>query len=85
VRITANTNLMPKLEAMLRSVPQVAVVETMGKVNGVATLRAVPQTDAEIAPAIGERLRASGAEIDELVIERGQLDDVFRDLTAPRS
>jgi ABC-2 type transport system ATP-binding protein len=85
VRVTANVNLMPKLQAMLASVPRVAAVETLGKVNGVATLRAIPQAQAEIAPAIGERLRASGAEIDELIIERGQLDDVFRELTAPRS
>lgn len=81
VRITANANLIPKLEAMLRGVPGAAAVETAGKVNGIATLRVIPASAAEIAPAVGERIREAGLEIDELVVEQGQLDDVFRQLT----
>jgi hypothetical protein len=36
---------------------------------------------ATIAAAVGERLRARGAEIREFRVERGRLDEVFRALT----
>jgi ABC-2 type transport system ATP-binding protein len=81
VRITANANLVPRLEAMLRGIPGAAAVETAGKVNGVATLRVLPSGGAELAPAVSEQIRGAGLEIDELIVEQGQLDDVFRQLT----
>ena len=35
--------------------------------------------------AVGELVRRSGVEVDELVVEQGRLDDVFRDLTSTRA
>lgn len=83
VRITANANLVPKLEALLRDLPGAAGVETVGKLNGVATLRVLPNGSADLALGVSERLRATGLAIDELIVEQGELDDVFRHLTAP--
>jgi ABC-2 type transport system ATP-binding protein len=81
VRVTVNANLLPRMVDMLGEVPHVAAVETVGKVNGVATVLALPEAGHAIAPAIGETIRRSGVEVDELAIEPGHLDDVFRDLT----
>lgn len=83
VRITANANLVVKLETLLHDLPGAATVETLGKVDGVATLRVLPSGSGELAAEITERLRATGLAIDELIVEQGQLDDVFRQLTAP--
>jgi ABC-2 type transport system ATP-binding protein len=82
VRITANATIVPKLEALLQDVPGAAGVETVGNVNGVATLRVLPNGAADLAALVGERLRGAGLAIDELIVERGELDDVFRRLTA---
>jgi ABC-2 type transport system ATP-binding protein len=81
VRLTLDAGLAPRLEGLLGRLPQVAAVETATRVNGVATLIAVPAAGHEPAPAIHELLRGQGVEIDELVVEPGRLDDVFRDLT----
>jgi ABC-2 type transport system ATP-binding protein len=85
VRLTVDANLAPTLDGLLRGLPQVAAVETATRVNGVATLVAVPAADAKPAPAIRELIRARGFRIDEMVVEPGRLDDVFRDLTAQPS
>jgi ABC-2 type transport system ATP-binding protein len=83
VRITLNANLLPRVAEMLGEVERVRAVETLAKVNGTGTLLVVPEAAAPIAPLVGERIRASGVLIDELVVEQGRLDDVFRDLTTP--
>ena len=50
--------------------------------NGVATLLAVPEAGGEIGQEVAELVRRSGLEVDEIVVEQGRLDDVFRDLTS---
>jgi ABC-2 type transport system ATP-binding protein len=82
VRLTVNANLEPKLQELLANLPEVEAIETAGAVNGVATLLALPRQGQEIGRPIGELLRRSGLEVDELVLEQGRLDDVFRDLTS---
>jgi hypothetical protein len=47
----------------------------------VATLVAVPSNGSEPAPAVHALIRARGLMVDEIVVEAGRLDDVFRDLT----
>jgi ABC-2 type transport system ATP-binding protein len=83
VRITTNQNLLPRVEALAANVTGVKEVRTLGKVNGTATLLAIPWDTAEIAPHVAGTLRHAGIEIDELVVEQGRLDDVFRELTLP--
>jgi ABC-2 type transport system ATP-binding protein len=82
VRLTVNANLQPKLRPMLAGLPGVRAVEAVGAVNGVATLLAVPEPGGRIIHEVGELVRRSGLEVDEITVEQGRLDDVFRDLTA---
>jgi ABC-2 type transport system ATP-binding protein len=81
VRLTANVNLLPRLQELAAALPEVGDVRVLGKVNGVASLLVLPVGDAEIGPVVGGAIRAAGLEVDELVVEQGRLDDVFRELT----
>jgi len=81
VRLTVNTNLEPRLRPLLQSLPGVAAVEPAGAANGVASLVVLARREQEIMHEIGDLVRRSGFAVDELVVEQGRLDDVFRDLT----
>lgn len=83
VRITLPTDAVQTVSQAMAGLPQVAGVEPTGAVNGVATLRIVPHGGGDIAPLVNERLRAGNVAVEEVVIEQGHLDDVFRDLTLP--
>ena len=83
VRVTLPAQRVVELQGVLAGVPQIAAIEPTGTVNGSASLRIVPQPAADIGPLVNERLRAGGVAVDELVIEQGHLDDVFRELTLP--
>ena len=50
--------------------------------QGRVRLRALPKGDALVAADVGHHLRAASIEIDELYAERGNLDDVFRQITS---
>jgi ABC-2 type transport system ATP-binding protein len=82
VRLTVNANLQPKLRPPLEGLPGVQAVEVVGAVNGVASLLVVPEPGREVVHEVSELIRSSGVAVDELVVEQGRLDDVFRDLTA---
>jgi ABC-2 type transport system ATP-binding protein len=82
VRVTANANLLPKLQAMLADLPGAASVEPAGAVNGVATLLVYPEAGRPIVHEVGDLVRRTGLEVDEISVEQGRLDDVFRDLTS---
>ena len=81
VRLTVNANLPPKLQPLLESLPGVAAVERAGAVNGVAILLVVPRPNVDVSRDVSDLIRRSGIAFDELVIEQGRLDDVFRELT----
>ena len=85
VRLTLNANLQPVLQPRLMALPGVRGVETVGAVNGVATLLALPEPGRDIGHPIADLIRESGVAVDELVVEQGRLDDVFRDLTMASS
>lgn len=85
VRITLPTDAVPTVTEAMAGLPQVAVIEPTGAVNGVATLRIVPHGGSDIGHLVNERLRAGNVAVEELVIEQGHLDDVFRELTLPSS
>jgi ABC-2 type transport system ATP-binding protein len=81
VRLTMNANLHPTLRPQLAALPGVQGVETVGAVNGVATVLVVPEPGREVAPLVSGLVKERGVVVDELVVEQGRLDDVFRDLT----
>ena len=65
----------------VEALQEVAKVETVGKPNGSIRLRAFPSKGVAIAPRIANLLRDNSLPIDEIYIEQGKLDDVFRQLT----
>lgn len=58
-------------------------VETVGKPDGHLLLRAIPREKTMTATEIAAVLRAQNIPVDELYVERGRLDDVFRQITMP--
>jgi ABC-2 type transport system ATP-binding protein len=59
----------------------IARVETVAKANGAVELRAVPKNGAIAAAEVGALLREKQLAIDEIFLNRGTLDDVFREIT----
>jgi ABC-2 type transport system ATP-binding protein len=60
---------------------EVARVVTIAKANGHTQLRAIPRDGKTIAADVASLLRDKALPIDEIFIERGKLDDVFREIT----
>lgn len=58
-------------------------VEMVGKPNGHMILRAIPREKTMAAAEVAAILRAQNIPVDELYVERGRLDDVFRQITMP--
>jgi gliding motility-associated transport system ATP-binding protein len=59
----------------------VARVETIGKADGQVDLRAVPSNGKAIVTDVASLLHEEGITVNELFVERGKLDDVFREVT----
>ncbi|HYD15806.1 MAG TPA: ABC transporter ATP-binding protein [Hyphomicrobium sp.] len=70
-----------RISKALSSLAGVASVETTGKRDGIVDLRALPNGEAPSAKAIGDLLRRESLPFEEIYVERGKLDDVFRDIT----
>jgi ABC-2 type transport system ATP-binding protein len=59
----------------------IAKVERMGAGNGKVQLRAVPREGAPAPSDLAALIRARLIEVEEVSVERGNLDDVFRQIT----
>ena len=59
----------------------VSHIETIDKVNGQVTLRVIPRNGAAIATELASLLRDKSLPVTELFVERGRLDEVFRQIT----
>jgi ABC-2 type transport system ATP-binding protein len=59
----------------------VARVESAGAANGVTHLIAFPEGGQAIIEAVSSRIQSSNLPVEELRLERGHLDDVFRQIT----
>ncbi|MEL0112575.1 MAG: ABC transporter ATP-binding protein [Rickettsiales bacterium] len=68
------------IRSALAGVPGIASIETLDA----GRLRVLPASGASIIDAVGAGLRDIGVAVDELHVERGRLDDVFRQITAVR-
>ena len=72
-----------KAKAALEGLPSVAKVEITGRPNGAVALRAIPKAGSHDRQATSRRCCASnGIDVQELYIEKGRLDDVFRQITS---
>lgn len=65
----------------LKTLAEVASVETVGKTDIAIQIRALPKNGATPAKAISELLAREQLPYEELYVEKGKLDDVFRDIT----
>ncbi len=81
VAIKVATSSADGLKAALQDLTGVARVEEIGRANGQVRLRAVPNEQDAIASDIAALIRDKSIAVDELLVERGRLDEVFREIT----
>ena len=81
VTLTVPTAQREKIEKSLTGMGRVSGVEFAGGRDGLSMLTAFPQHGASIAAEIGARARDERWEVDEMRVEAGRLDEVFRTLT----
>ena len=68
----------------LGRLPGVAMVELGAAEDGLVRLTVFPAVGGSVLAAVGNHLRQRGWQVDELHLEQGRLDDVFRSITATR-
>jgi ABC-2 type transport system ATP-binding protein len=69
------------LPEQLAAVPGVARVELLDEADGKRRLRLLASRGQSLLDVVSDRLRSAGWQADELYVEQGRLDDVFRQLT----
>jgi ABC-2 type transport system ATP-binding protein len=82
VAIRLDSKLAPSVIGELNETPWVERVETVSKADGVDDILVVPREGRSIISELSEFIRAKGVAVEELLVEKGRLDDVFRELTA---
>ena len=70
-----------QIQERLAKLPGVAAVEPGDSVNGQAALRALPHEGRDILAEVQDAIASEGVRPSELNVERGRLDEVFRQLT----
>jgi ABC-2 type transport system ATP-binding protein len=70
-----------RVAGALAALAGVVRVERGEAVNGHIRLRALPKPGVTIAADVGALLRDQSIVVEELLVERGKLDDVFREIT----
>ncbi|WP_439542051.1 ABC transporter ATP-binding protein [Hyphomicrobium sp.] len=71
------------LKTAMAALPSVARVEMTAGANGTVQLRAMPRNSAAPLEPIADLLRREQISVEEIYVERGRLDDVFREITTP--
>lgn len=85
VALSVHADQTEAVEKGLSAVDGVASVETRESDNGLANFLVLPQGGRSIVAAVGAQAREGGWKVEELHVEHGRLDDVFRELTKSRS
>ena len=62
-------------------VPEVAAIEQLSEAEGFVRFRLVSDQRKNLAPMVSDWLRGRSIPFDEMVVERGSLDDVFHAIT----
>lgn len=81
VQVTVRLASVDDAVQKLRTLPRVKEVEVIGHDNDQARLMIFPTDGASIVGEISQLLRAQGWTVDELSVEPGRLDEVFRSIT----
>jgi ABC-2 type transport system ATP-binding protein len=70
------------VKGALEAIAGIVGVETVSSANGKLLLRALPRNGAGIVTDVASVIRQKGLVVDEVFVERGKLDDVFRQITS---
>ena len=70
------------LKDALAAVAGVGSVETVSSADGQLLLRAIPKNGAGIVTDVASAIRQKALVVEEIFVERGKLDDVFRQITS---
>ena len=70
-----------KLRPALVGLDGVASLEVAHMASGAVRLRVLPAPGQDLAAAVAGVIRTQGIAVEELTVERGRLDDVFRQIT----
>ena len=84
VSIRVKSELASKVSTEIGNVAGVARVEDAGSEDGMTTIVAIPAEGRSIVRDVAECVGEGGFAVEELHAERGRLDEVFRQLTAPQ-
>ena len=68
-------------QSALRGLANVGGVEEVARANGHVQLRALSTGHKEIVADVASALRERAISVDQIYVERGRLDDVFREIT----
>lgn len=80
VRLTVRAGA-DKVAAELKNIDGVASVDVLPSSNGLAECRVFPRNGRTIVADVSQRLRELNWDVEELTVETGRLDEVFRSLT----
>ena len=69
------------LDSVRSEIESIEDVDRIETVNGTGVLRLIPKDGAVILETVSQLMRKKGFKVDEIFVERGHLDEVFRDLT----
>lgn len=81
VRVRLPADAAERARNAIAALDPVREVQVNGPVDGTAELLVLPRNGIDIAPEVVALLRGDGVAVQELAVERGRLDDVFRELT----
>ncbi|MCC7274624.1 MAG: ABC transporter ATP-binding protein, partial [Alphaproteobacteria bacterium] len=84
VSVTIPVAMQDAAAAELLHNPKIAAVEKGPVIDGAVTLLVMPKDGAAIVGDVGATLRARQWPFDQIRVEHGRLDDVFRTLTLPQ-
>ena len=82
VALRVATDKVEALKAALATVAGVGNVETVSASDGHLVLRAIPKNGAGIVTDVASAIRQKSLVVEEIFVERGKLDDVFRQITS---
>jgi ABC-2 type transport system ATP-binding protein len=85
VSITVRTSAADRIRAELADLPHVRAVEVVEENAERVRFQVFPEGGATVIGAVGRKVHERGWEIEELRVERGQLDEVFRRVTIGES
>lgn len=85
VTLTVRGNTADDTKDSLCKLSGVDSVETLEQTNNVVRLQIYPKDGQSLVGAVSQVARERGWEVEELSVERGRLDEVFRSITTSKS